>query len=244
MTTRHSQRLYMPMPLYSGAIITPSDSQSHYLISVLRLKDGADIRLFNENDGEFLAKIAMLSRKKIELHCTDQISPPQAEPDLTLVFAPIRRQRMETMIEKATELGVTRCAPVLTDYTQTPQVNLPRLNSIATEAAEQSGRLSIPDFDEPKRLQAFCQGLDGEAMIFCDEALAGDKAAHMLAFLELRASQRPSHILIGPEGGFSDQEKRFLLDQPNIHGVSLGARILRSDTASILALGLWQASLN
>lgn len=265
MTTRKTQRLYMPMEhmpaqngrLDSGGVIEPTDSQTHYLISVLRLKDGAEIRVFNENDGEFLARIVSVSRKKITLHLAEQIKPPVIEPEtatetvtnrsVTLAFAPIRRQRMEAMIEKATELGVTTLAPVLTAFTQSPHVNLERLRLIATEAAEQSERMSVPHLLKPQKLHDFCAGLGTQEMIFCDEAQAGQADAHMLSFLQHRKDHqkpdRPSIILIGPEGGFSDQETRFLLDQTGIHGVSLGSNILRSDTAAILALGLWQASL-
>lgn len=261
MTTRKTQRLYMSMEhmpaqngwLDTGVLIEPTDSQTHYLISVLRLKDGAEIRVFNENDGEFLARIVSVSRKKITLHLAEQIRPPVIEPEteinqpLTLAFAPIRRQRMETMIEKATECGVTTLAPVLTTYTQSPHVNLERLRLIATEAAEQSERMSIPHLLKPQKLHDFCAGLGTQEMIFCDEGQAGQANAHMLSFLQhWKAHQkrdRPEIILIGPEGGFSDPETRFLLDQTGIHGVSLGSHILRSDTAAILALGLWQASL-
>jgi 16S rRNA (uracil1498-N3)-methyltransferase len=265
MTTRKTQRLYMPMEhmpaqngrLDSGGVIEPTDSQTHYLISVLRLKDGAEIRVFNENDGEFLARIVSVSRKKITLHLAEQIKPPVIEPEtatetatnrsVTLAFAPIRRQRMEAMIEKATECGVTTLAPVLTAFTQSPHVNLERLRLIATEAAEQSERMSVPHLLKPQKLHDFCAGLGTQEMIFCDEAQAGQADAHMLSFLQHRKDHqkpdRPSIILIGPEGGFSDQETRFLLDQTGIHGVSLGSNILRSDTAAILALGLWQASL-
>lgn len=261
MTTRKTQRLYMPMEhmpaqngrLDTGVLIEPTDSQTHYLISVLRLKDGAEIRVFNENDGEFLARIVSVSRKKITLHLAEQIRPPVIEPEteinqpLTLAFAPIRRQRMETMIEKATECGVTTLAPVLTTYTQSPHVNLERLRLIATEAAEQSERMSVPHLLKPQKLHDFCAGLGTQEMIFCDEAQAGQANAHMLSFLQHwiahQKRDRPEIILIGPEGGFSAPETRFLLDQTGIHGVSLGSHILRSDTAAILALGLWQASL-
>lgn len=261
MTTRKTQRLYMPMEhmpaqngrLDSGVVIEPTDSQTHYLISVLRLKDGAEIRVFNENDGEFLARIVSISRKKITLHLAEQIRPSVIAPEteinqsVTLAFAPIRRQRMEAMIEKATELGVTTLAPVLTAFTQSPHVNLERFRLIATEAAEQSERMSVPHLLKPQKLHDFCAGLGTQEMIFCDEAQAGQSDAHMLSFLQHwkdhQKPDRPSIILIGPEGGFSDQETRFLLDQTGIHGVSLGSHILRSDTAAILALGLWQASL-
>ena len=261
MTTRKTQRLYMSMEhmpaqngrLDTGVLIEPTDSQTHYLISVLRLKDGAEIRVFNENDGEFLARIVSVSRKKITLHLAEQIRPPVIGPEteinqsVTLAFAPIRRQRMETMIEKATECGVTTLAPVLTTFTQSPHVNLERLRLIATEAAEQSERMSVPHLLKPQKLHDFCAGLGTQEMIFCDEAQAGQANAHMLSFLQHRKAHqkrdRPAIILIGPEGGFSDPETRFLLDQTGIHGVSLGSHILRSDTAAILALGLWQASL-
>ncbi len=241
MTSRSLQRLYLAMPLSKGDRLDPSSDQQHYLMTVLRLKDGDHIKVFNERDGEYLAQLVVTGRKKTALEILDQQRTPQRSPDLTLAFAPIRRHRMETMIEKATELGVTRLCPVTTAFTQNAQVNHHRLYAIATEAAEQSGRLSVPVLEQPKPLKAFCSEHSEQEMIFCDEAEAGQQNHHLLAYLQASDQPRPTIILIGPEGGFSDDERRFLLDQCHINGVSLGQNILRTDTAAVLAIGLWQA---
>lgn len=241
MTSRSLQRLYLAVPLISGERLDPSSDQQHYLLTVLRLKDGDQIKVFNEEDGEYLAKLVVIGRKKTALDILDQQRPAQPSHDLTLAFAPIRRHRMETMIEKATELGVTRLCPVTTAFTQNAQINHHRLSAIATEAAEQSGRLSVPVLEQPQSLHAFCSEQSGKEIIFCDEAKAGEPDHHLLAYLQASDGLLTSIILIGPEGGFSDDERRFLLDQPHVNGVSLGHSILRTDTAAVLAIGLWQA---
>ncbi len=241
MTSRSLQRLHLAEPLAKGARLDPSPDQQHYLMTVLRLKDGDLIKVFNQEDGEYLAQLVVTGRKKTALEILDQQRPPQISPELTLAFAPIRRHRMETMIEKVTELGVTRLCPVITAFTQQAQINDQRLIAIATEAAEQSGRLSVPALEQPKSLKVFCTEHSEQEMIFCDEAEAGQQNHHLLAYLQASDQPRPTIILIGPEGGFSDDERRFLLDQSHINRVSLGRNILRSDTAAVLAIGLWQA---
>lgn len=241
MTSRSLQRLYLALPLIQGERLDPAADQQHYLLTVLRLKDGDHIKVFNDSDGEYLAKLVVTGRKKTAIDILDQQRPAETLPDLTLAFAPIRRHRMETMIEKVTELGVTRLCPVTTTFTQHPQVNHSRLSAIATEAAEQSGRLSVPVLEQPQSLKAFCTDHSDQVIMFCDEAEAGNKDHHLLAYLRAAASPRPAVILIGPEGGFSDDERCFLLDQSHINGVSLGRNILRTDTAAILAIGLWQS---
>lgn len=257
MTSRSLQRLHLAEPLAKGVRLDPSPDQQHYLMTVLRLKDGDLIKVFNQEDGEYLAQLVVTGRKKTVLEVLDQQRPPQISPELTLAFAPIRRHRMETMIEKVTELGVTRLCPVITAFTQQAQINDQRLIAIATEAAEQSGRLSIPALDPPQPLYPFCAEYAGQEILCCDEAEAEHNDQHLLGHLlgysqghsqghSLDHSQatlkpRPTIILIGPEGGFSDDERRFLLDQSHINRVSLGRNILRSDTAAVLAIGLWQA---
>ena len=192
---------------------------------------------FNGADGEFLARIVAAGIKRITLTLESQQRPPENMGDLTLAFAPLRRHRLEDMLEKACELGVARLCPVITQFTQNPRLNLTRLTAITREASEQSGRISLPVLDAPRTFAKFLDHTSG--VIWCDEALAGDYAAHFLARMaELPAL--PAIILIGPEGGFSDCERRFLLAKEGVYRVSLGGGVLRTDTAAVVALGLWQ----
>lgn len=237
MSSRNFPRLYISAPLKTSADITPTDDQQHYLLRVLRLKAGDAVLVFNGEDGEFLARVVAAGAKRITLTLESQQRPPEKPLDLTLAFAPIRRHRLENMLEKASELGVARLCPVITEFTQNPRLNLPRLTAITREAAEQSARVSVPMLDAPRSFAEFLA--DAAGVIWCDEALAGDAAAHFFTRMA-ELPQLPATILIGPEGGFSDSERRFLLAKEGVYGVSLGGGVLRSDTAAVVALGLWQ----
>ena len=241
MTARNPPRLYMSAPLEPRADITPTDDQQHYLLRVLRLKAGDAVLVFNGADGEFLARIveegAKGGAKRITLTLESQQRPPEKPVDLTLAFAPLRRHRLESMLEKACELGVARLCPVITEFTQNPRLNLPRLTAITREASEQSARVSVPTLDAPRHFAEFIENAEG--VIWCDEALAGDNSAHFLTRMA-KLPQLPTTILIGPEGGFSDAERRLLLAKEGVYGVSLGGGVLRADTAAVVALALWQ----
>ena len=236
MTARNFPRLYMSAPLEPRADITPTDDQQHYLLRVLRLKAGDAVLVFNGADGEFLARIVAAGAKRITLKLESQQRPPEAAGDLTLAFAPLRRHRLESMLEKATELGVARLCPVITEFTQNPRLNIPRLTAITREASEQSARVSVPTLDAPRHFAEFIA--DAEGVIWCDEVLAGDNSTHFLTRMA-QLPQLPTTILIGPEGGFSDAERRLLLAKEGVYGVSLGGGVLRADTAAVVALGLW-----
>ena len=236
MTARNFPRLYMSAPLESRADITPTDDQQHYLLRVLRLKAGDAVLVFNGADGEFLARI-VAEAKRITLTLESQQRPPEKPVDLTLAFAPLRRHRLESMLEKACELGVARLCPVITEFTQNPRLNIPRLTAITREASEQSARVSVPTLDESRVFAEFIA--DAEGVIWCDEALAGDAPAHFFTRMA-KLPQLPTTILIGPEGGFSDAERRLLLAKEGVYGVSLGGGVLRADTAAVVALALWQ----
>ena len=237
MSARNLPRLYMSASLQIGADITPTPDQQHYLLRVLRLKAGDAVLVFNGGDGEFLARIVTIGAKRITLTLESQQRPPEKPVDLTLAFAPIRRHRLENMLEKASELGVARFCPVITEFTQNPRLNLPRLTAITREASEQSARVSVPSLDEPCSFAEFVA--DAEGVIWCDEALAGEASAHFFTRMA-NLPQLPTTIFIGPEGGFSDSERRFLLAKEGVYGVSLGGGVLRADTAAVVALGLWQ----
>ena len=233
------QRLYCDAALHDGAELTLDRDQSHYLINVLRYQTGQDVLIFNGVDGEYRASIAVADRKKAQLSCHEQTRPQDPMPNLTLVFAPIKKARIDFIAEKATELGVGRIQPVMTDFTQVSRVNTDRMAANAIEAAEQTGRTTIPSIDQPISLQNLLEDWpEGCHIIFCDEDYAGTAS---FPFQQQVASlQGPAAILIGPEGGFSPRERDMIRGHKAAVPVSLGQNILRADTAMLAALSLWQ----
>lgn len=261
-------RLYINTPLAPGAVVALTTDQAHYLRNVLRRAPGADLMLFNENDGEFSATLNDIGKKRGAATIDRQLRPATAEPSLTLLFAPVKRTPTEYIIEKGTELGVAAFAPVITARTNADRLKIDRLQAIATEAAEQCGRLSIPRLSAPVRLEAAIAAWpQNDPLIFCDEAGEApssppispsvsaldecliDDAPNAAPFLSVvhdiatPGSEQPSQtgILIGPEGGFTSAERQSLRRAPHVRAVSLGPRILRADTAVIAALSLWQS---
>jgi len=233
------QRLYCDAALFDGAELTLDRDQSHYLINVLRYQTGQDVLIFNGVDGEFRASISVADRKKAKLSCHEQTRPQDPMPNLALVFAPIKKARIDFIAEKATELGVGRIQPVMTDFTQVSRVNTDRMAANAIEAAEQTGRTTIPSVDQPISLQNLLEDWpEGCHIIFCDEDYAGTAS---FAFHKQVASLKgPAAILIGPEGGFSPRERDMIRGHKAAVPVSLGQNILRADTAMLAALSLWQ----
>ena len=245
-------RLYVEAPLAEAGVIALDDEQSNYLLRVLRLEDGAPVRLFNGRDGEWTAAVKKVSGKRAEVTPTGQIRTQdgQIRTDLTLLFAPVKKDQTDLIIEKATELGAARMVPVLTERTQTRTVRTDRFRKIALEAAEQTERLDLPEIAEAASLDAALDALpEGMAVIFCDEAGDeagapwGGQAGRARPMLEVLAGLkgRPAAILTGPEGGFTPAERAFLRGRAETYPVSLGPRILRAETAAISAMTLWQA---
>ena len=228
-------RLYVEAPLNAAASIELTKEQAHYLGNVLRKSCGDFVRIFNGESGEWRAEITEMGKRAGGLKLTEQLRPPKACPDITLAFAPVRKQRTAFIIEKATELGARALQPVLTARTQYPKFNQDRARLQAIEAAEQTERLNIPEIGAPIKLADFAAGVSGH-VIFADEG--GDAA---LAIEALAGLPAPATILIGPEGGFTDQEREMLRAQAFVTPVSLGPRILRADTAALSLLTLWQA---
>ena len=247
-------RLYINTPLTEGASAPLSSEQAHYLKNVLRRGAGDALRLFNGRDGEYAAEITALNKKGGLAGVKEQTRAQDIEPDLMLCFAPVKRGPLEVIIQKAAEIGAARLCPVMTERTVAPKVNVARLQAIATEAAEQCGRLTIPVIDEPMKLASLIAAWpDNRRLAFCDEA--GDdqtedwggrdgRAAPMLDALK-QSDEKTLRwaILTGPEGGFSPSERARLREQPFVTPITLGPRILRADTAAIAALALWQAAL-
>ena len=231
-------RLFVGAPLGDGVRVAPGESQTHYLLHVMRAKTGDRVSLFNGRDGEWLARIAETSKRGCLLEC-ERLTAPQAEvPDLWLVFAPIKKTPADYLTQKATELGVRALQPVITRRTIVTRVNAERMHANAVEAAEQSGRLSVPEIREPLAFDKLLAAWPAERRIlFCDEAGAALPIEKGLR----DAPDGPWAIVTGPEGGFDPAERAALRALPFVTPVSLGERILRADTAALAALSVWQA---
>ena len=245
-------RLFVPHALADGAHVEPSDDQARYLMAVMRLQLGDELLLFNGRDGEWLFRVSGVSKRGCRLSADRMTRAQQEGPDLDLVIALVKRARLETIIEKATELGVRRIRLAITRRTQADHTNVARLQTIATEAAEQTGRLDVPQVLEPATLERILDEWDsGRRLMFCDEA--GDDPSEEWGGAEGRArpalealkdaGRGPWAVLIGPEGGFAPEERERLRIASAVTPVTLGPRILRADTAAISALTLWQAAL-
>lgn len=232
-------RLYVTSPLVAAAPVAPTLDQSRYLTQVMRLKAGDDLLVFNGRDGEWRCKVAEVLKKGVILRAEEQVRPQTFGPDLELIVAVVKKARVETIVEKAAELGARRVRLVLTKRTNADRIRLDRLDAIAEEAAEQTGRMDVPAVDDPIKLDALLDGWEtGRRLMFCDET-GGAPAVSALR----DAGEGPWSILIGPEGGFSPEEGERLRSLPFTTAVSLGPRILRADTAAIAAMTLWQAAV-
>jgi 16S rRNA (uracil1498-N3)-methyltransferase len=234
-----AQRLFVADDLASGARLACSVGQSHYLRRVLRLAPGDAVRLFNGRQGEWRAEL-LPGKGPAALVVREQVRPQAGGPDIDYLFAPLKRARLDYLVQKATEMGVARLRPVLTRHTTPDRVNLARMRANAVEAAEQCGLLRLPEVHAPEQLQSVVTGWDvARTLIFCDEAgRAGDPLARLGAL-----GRGPLAMLVGPEGGFAADERELLLRQPFVVPISLGPRILRADTAAVAALALLNAVL-
>ena len=231
-------RLYVPHDLAPGAPLTLDEGQSRYLASVMRQGVGDTLAVFNGRDGEWRASLATVGKRAVTLSALSCVRPQHVGPDLDLVIALVKRGRLETIVEKAAELGALRVRPVQTERTNADHIRIDRLRAIAMEAAEQTGRLDVPEIAEPVKLDRVLSDWDpARRLLFCDEA--GDAPT----VLEAVTIPGPWAILIGPEGGFSPTEREHLRSLPYAVPATLGPRILRADTAAISALTLWQAAV-
>ncbi len=231
-------RLYVEHPLGAGQSVPLTRDQAHYLFSVMRLGQGDPVALFNGTDGEWLAEVAQAGKRAGTLEAIRQSASQRMPPDLWLCFAPIKKARTDFIVEKAAELGAARILPVQTDFTNSDRIRQDRLQAHAIEAAEQCGGTYVPPVEDLQKLDRLLDDWpEGRHLMFCDEGLAGP------ATLLADAAPGPWAILIGPEGGFSDTERKRLTALPFAHPVSLGPRILRADTAAVAAMTLWQQAL-
>lgn len=231
-------RLCVEHPLGAGQAVPLDADQAHYLFSVMRLAVGARVALFNGRDGEWTAEVVEAGKKRGVLACLEQAAPQLAPPDLWLLFAPIKKERTDFIVEKAAELGCARILPVATEYTNSARIRQDRLQAHAREAAEQCLGTYVPEVCDLQALRKVLEGWDpSRRILWADESLVG--AAETLAGL----APGPWAILIGPEGGFSEGERAWLRGRDFVTPVSLGPRILRADTAACAAITLWQAAL-
>jgi 16S rRNA (uracil1498-N3)-methyltransferase len=241
-------RLYLDASLAAGAALSLDRGQTSYLINVLRRKTGDPVLVFNGRDGEWRARLDAVSRKGASLAIVAQTRPQTAPGDLHYLFAPLKQARLDYLVQKAVELGVSRLVPVLTRHGQVARVNLDRLRANAVEAAEQCGILALPDIAAPIPLaRLLADWVPERLMVFCDEEAP---VRDPVAVLEEARDTTPAAlgpmaitVLVGPEGGFAENERAAILKLPNLVRLSLGPRILRADTAAVAVLALVQATL-
>ncbi|MEY8829835.1 16S rRNA (uracil(1498)-N(3))-methyltransferase [Sedimentitalea sp. XS_ASV28] len=232
-------RLFVEHALGPGQSVPLTREQAHYLFGVMRQGTGAAVSLFNGRDGEWRAVVDEAGKRGGVLRCEEQTRDLMMPPDLWLLFAPIKKARTDFIVEKAAEMGAARIVPVQTDFTNAERIRQDRLQAHAVEAAEQCGGTFVPEVAPLQKLDRVLRDWPAERrLMFCDEGRAGDNLGPPAA-----ADAGPWAILIGPEGGFSDGERKRLVAMPMSHVVSLGPRILRADTAAVAAMTLWQQAL-
>jgi 16S rRNA (uracil1498-N3)-methyltransferase len=234
------QRLFVDAPLAAGALFGLSRDQSHYLTNVLRMKEGAELLTFNGRDGEWLARVAEVGKKAVTLEAVRQERPQPPLADLLYAFAPIKAGRLDYLVQKAVEMGAGALQPVITQHTQMATVGVERLQANALEAAEQCGILALPTVRLPLKFDALLAGWEPDRrLIFCDESADTNNPLPALNGI----AERRLGLLVGPEGGFSDEERRTLRALPFVTAIPLGPRILRADTAAVAALAVIQATI-
>jgi 16S rRNA (uracil1498-N3)-methyltransferase len=238
MSGRPATRLYITAPLAPGAWVELSAGQAHRLHAVLRLGIGSTLAAFNADDGEWLCRITDFENRQARLTVERRLRIAEPEPDLWLLFAPVKRARLDWLVEKATELGVSVLMPVWTVRTQVERLNLERLRSHAVAAAEQSERLSVPELRLPEALDRVLAAWPAERrLLVCDETGAGEPIGKASA----RLSPGPAALLVGPEGGLDQTELDALGKLSFVSRVGLGPRVLRAETAAVAALAVFQA---
>jgi 16S rRNA (uracil1498-N3)-methyltransferase len=235
-----SQRLYVDADLAAGGRLDCSAEQANYLVNVLRLRPGAAILVFNGREGEWRARLIEAGRRGCTLEAEERVRPQEGGPDVELLFAPLKRARLDYLVQKAVEMGVARLRPVLTRRTIAERVNLDRMRANVVEAAEQCGVLRLPEVAAPERLSPLLASWDeGRRLVWCDESAA---VASPLAALSALAPG-PLAVLIGPEGGFAPEEREEIGARPFATAISLGPRVMRADTAAVAALAIVNAVL-
>lgn len=234
---RDKPRLFIDIDLAIGQEITLSKEQSHYIANVMRKNIGDEICVFDGKNGEFDAKITQASKKSVAIECINQTREQDNLPNITLFFAPIKGHRNDNIIEKATEIGIKNIMPIISERTIVRKPNIEKYRLTAIEAVEQCESLTIPNFSQEKNLIDAINSFEGDRIFFADEAGGGN-------YIKDAVSQNDKSIalLIGPEGGFSESERKRILENKKVSAISLGIRILRADTAVITGLALLQSN--
>lgn len=234
------QRLHVGADLAAGALLELDTKQAHYIRNVLRLAVGAPLLVFNGRHGEWRGLLEYVGKKQVTLRLETQTRPQDAQPDIWLLVAPVKKDRLDYLAQKATEMGVGRLVPVITTRTQGGRhINAEKLRANVIEAAEQCNIMTLPDVADPQRLSDALADLPSDRQIvFCDEEAGADARLDIAALTGQKLA-----LLIGPEGGFDDAERADLTARANVHSLSLGPRILRTDTAVVAALARLQAQL-
>jgi 16S rRNA (uracil1498-N3)-methyltransferase len=242
-TSRPKARLFVEEPLAADAVLTLAGNQANYLVNVMRVQSGDSLLLFNGRDGEWQAQVEQTRRQGCTVVTVRQLRPQRAEPGPWLLFAPIKKTAVDFVIEKSTELGVSRLWPVFTLHTAASRINLDRLRAHAIEASEQCERLTVPDVESPLPLgEIATRWPSGRTLLVLDEHGRGTPIAAVLtAGSRAGRWEPPPGILAGPEGGFAAAELNVLAELPFVARVTLGPRILRAETAALAALACWQA---
>lgn len=234
-------RLYVDAPLTEGGEVPLARDQANYLINVLRLGRGDAVLVFNGIDGEWRANLAGSGKRAVTLIVGSRQRAQSRVGDLHLLFAPLKHARLDYLVQKAVEMGASRLQPVITRHTQVARINLDRMRANAIEAAEQCGILRVPEIAVPMAFEQVVADAD-RLLVFCDEDTeVNDPVAALVA--ARRSPDEPLAVLVGPEGGFSKEERSDLLKRPKVVRIALGPRILRADTAAVAALALVQAVL-
>jgi 16S rRNA (uracil1498-N3)-methyltransferase len=234
---KSTPRLFVDEPLTEGATVHVTGGAAHYLLSVMRLKEGASVKIFDDRTGEYLAIIAAAGKRDLTLLVEAKLRPRESVPDLWLCQAPIKKDRFDWIAEKSCELGIARLLPVLTSRCVVDKIKEERLRAQMIEAAEQCERTALPEIAPLVKLDAMLKSWpDERKLYYCDER-GGAYFPDIIA-----QNNGPAAILIGPEGGFTDEENAAIRAQPFAQAVSLGPRILRADTAAITAISVWMAA--
>ncbi len=237
MSKKNRIRLMAYTPLQSGGIYETTEPQAHYLKDVMRLKVGDDVFLFDGINGEFSANIAQINKKSVILNINQKVADFQKSPDVWLLFAPLKKDNTDIVIQKSVELGVSKIIPVQTEYTSNAGIKLERMRAQVIEAAEQSRRTDLPEILSPITLEKLLEKWDKKrTLVYLNETGAGQ------SFIDAsKKMSAPVAFLVGPEGGFSLEEFEMLKSLPYTLSLALGPRILRAETACLAALSCWQA---
>lgn len=234
------QRLFVEGDLAVARPVGLEPSQVHYLVNVMRMTAGSELLVFNGRDGEWLARITETGKRAVKMEAVEQTRPQPVMPDLVYCFAPLKQGRLDYLVQKAVEMGAGVLQPVITQHSQVPKLGLDRLRANVIEAAEQCGILSMPALREQQKLDRLLSGWDrNRRLVFCDEDSSTNNPMPALKAIP----EQKLGLLVGPEGGFSDEERTMLRALPFVTPIPLGPRILRADTAAVAALALIQATV-